>query len=73
MIEIAPVSRIEFTYADALLYCSFLNHRCYKDWRMPTREEWWEYELTGWRASHLHPVSYRFANGKQVVTPVRDI
>lgn len=73
MIEIAPVSRIEFTYADALLYCKFLNHKCYRDWRLPTRDEWWEHQLSGWRESHMHPIKYKFAGIKQFVTPVRDV
>lgn len=40
MIDIAPSSSDTMTYDDALLYCQFLEYDGYRDWCMPTEEEW---------------------------------
>lgn len=39
-VEIAPETENLMTYDDALLYCQFLEYDGYRDWRMPTEEEW---------------------------------
>jgi|688.fasta_scaffold00172_105 hypothetical protein len=68
MIEIAPKSN-HLLYEDALLYCAFCNHAGYKDWRMPTKEEWRIYcDSIGW---HLNDPSSR--EFRYPIIPVRDI
>jgi formylglycine-generating enzyme required for sulfatase activity len=40
MIEISPRdTEILAKWADAVLYCQFLNHNNYHDWRLPTLDE----------------------------------
>ena len=39
MIMIAQRSKVELTFNKAFLYCLTLNHRGYKDWRMPSWNE----------------------------------
>lgn len=38
--ENALISETEMTYAEALLYCRFLDYNGHKDWRMPTNGEY---------------------------------
>jgi hypothetical protein len=47
MLEIAPVSPTAMSYDDALLYCQFLEHDGYRDWRMPTAEEYDQFIIGG--------------------------
>lgn len=49
MIVLAPRSDYELTYEEALLYCKFLEYDDYKNWRMPTYQEWLDLdEMHGW-------------------------
>lgn len=74
MIESAPESNGQMTYAEAILYCQFCTHNGYTDWRMPTWDEFWQthginagcwYENKWYGApKHLY---------LQTVIPVRDI
>jgi hypothetical protein len=73
MIEIAPKSKNRLTYSEALLYCQFLEHGGYRDWRMPMYKELRvNYELIGWCFDRY---MYRATNNVDTfhVTPVRDI
>lgn len=40
-IEVAPRSKNEMTYEEAILYCQFLEHGGYRDWRLPTLDEYY--------------------------------
>lgn len=40
MIELAPRSKNEMTYAEAVMYCVFLDYNGHTDWRLPTRAEY---------------------------------
>lgn len=40
MIEVAPKSEEIMTYAEAVLYCRFLDYNGRNDWRLPTSEEY---------------------------------
>ena len=40
MIELAPKSENHMTYGEALLYCQFLDYNGYRDWRLPTYDEY---------------------------------
>jgi hypothetical protein len=43
MIQLAPSSPNIMSYDEALLYCQFLTHSEYNDWRLPTRDEYWRH------------------------------
>lgn len=71
MIELAPISKNEMAYEEAILYCQFCTYNDHTDWRMPTKEEWsdYRYNIWGW---HKHDgISIRHV--KHTVTPVRDV
>lgn len=40
-IEVAPISKNEMTYEEAILYCQFLEHNGCRDWRLPTLDEYY--------------------------------
>jgi hypothetical protein len=72
MIEIAPSPKNKMVYADALLYCQFLNYNGYNDWRMPTKEEYY-YINSKSRGSMINiwyegSINVRFV---RIVTPIR--
>lgn len=48
MIEKAPVSKQLRTYSEALLYCQFLSYNDHIDWRLPTADEYRQFDLWGW-------------------------
>lgn len=48
MIEKAPVSKQLRTYNEALLYCQFLSYNEHNDWRLPTADEYQQFDLWGW-------------------------
>lgn len=69
MIELAPLSKEELTYDEAILYCTFLDYNGHTDWRLPTRVEYLDViGISGW---------YDGRDGEWVpkwkVCPVRDI
>jgi|688.fasta_scaffold00172_94 hypothetical protein len=69
MIEFAPISPM-LTYEEAVIYCTFLDYNGYRDWRMPTKEEYSNpYVTHGWyvKKNQFKPID------KFLVTPVRDI
>ena len=66
MIELAPPSKV-MTYSEAILYCQFLEYNGYRDWRLPTRDEFGgNTNIWGWFIDRNTGQLWR-------VTPVRDI
>lgn len=71
-IQLAPPHRVE-TYDQAWLYCLTLVHKGYKDWRMPTFEEWRvSYDSDIRNASYCKELTSTYYT-KTCVSPVRDI
>lgn len=69
MIEYAPVSKNKMTYDEAIVYCQFLKYNGYRDWRLPTREDYFLFgNIYGWYLDRE-----RTANSEHPVKPVRDI
>ena len=66
MIEFAPKSENQMSYAEAVLYCNFCDHDGYTDWRMPTLNEVIGTLNNGWYHGCKSQLSWP-------VTPVRDI
>ena len=67
MIEVAPPSNA-MSYDEALLYCQFLEHNGYSDWRMPTKQEWLDNDnIIGWHTT------IRLQHLDRSVIPVRDV
>lgn len=69
-IEIAPEEyHVVCTYAEALLYCFSLNIDGKTSWRLPTREEWTEYNIWSWYLiDYIPPIDLHLQT-----VPVRDI
>lgn len=66
-IFIAPRSSSLMTYDNAILYCFFLEHNGYTDWRMPTSNEYYRNSIQGsWFMGEPHDSSTKW-----YVTPVR--
>ena len=72
MIELAPSSENRMTYNEAILYCQFLDYNGHRDWRLPTKEEYWDTSgLYGWFSGVNH---YLWdVDDIGFVTPVRDV
>jgi hypothetical protein len=69
-LEFAPKSSIFMRYDEAILYCQFLDYRGYKDWRLPTHDEYNRITtLSGWCQDG--PTAKKSAT--MLVSPVRDI
>jgi len=67
-IEIAPTTTL-FTYDEAWLYCATLTHNGKYNWRIPTENEYLDYEIDGW----LDEEKDDYVLWPQQVTPVRDV
>lgn len=69
MIALAPRSRDEMSYDQAILYCTFCNHNGHKDWRMPRYKEYLEHNgIIGWYLNRDEDEYNTWC-----VIPVRDI
>jgi hypothetical protein len=68
MIEKAPRSEKSLSYDDALLYCQFLEYDSHRDWRIPTVDEYFEFDIWGWYSGDPEARS-----GVYRVVPVRSI
>ena len=72
MIVIAPMSEKAMTYANALLYCQFFEYNGCMDWRLPTKQEWFEHDrLCGWYEGRQ--IHFSADDHLSPVTPVRDV
>ena len=68
MIEQAPMTANAMTYEEAAMYCFFLEHNGYRDWRLPTRDEYCQTSnLFGWYTGRLGLEDTR------LVCPVRTV
>ena len=66
MIERAPTA-LWMTYGEALVYCFFLEHNGYRDWRLPTKDEYHQLGIAvGWYTGRIGAIDSRL-----VVWPVR--
>jgi hypothetical protein len=81
MIEVAPTPPKKMTYDEAVLYCQFLTHRGFTNWRLPTYEEWYDHSTTTltWfegrdiRHERLKTLTKISAKVTLTVLPVRDV
>ena len=66
-----PVHHPGMTYAEAIIYCQFLEHNGHIDWRLPTEEEYLnDSRVFGWYITSFRDLS---DTGRRCFTPVRDI
>jgi hypothetical protein len=75
MIEAAPITAIDMTYEEALLYCQFCDHGGHNDWRMPTNDEYARLQLNGnwcWDTSDFGSVAHKVGSTFPVI-PVRSV
>jgi hypothetical protein len=72
MIDRAPRPACPFTYDEAWLYCLTLDHKGYKDWRLPTKHEYSQAPDIP-VASWFEDEEVFFASNVCPVTPVRDV
>lgn len=42
-LQFAPITPVQVTYDEAMLYCFCLKHNGYQDWRLPTLDEYNSY------------------------------
>lgn len=70
MIEVALKTKNEMTYDAALLYCQFLDYNGYKDWRLPTYDEWNHTDDMEW-CWYINRNTIKYSVWR--VFPVRDV
>jgi hypothetical protein len=77
MIDIAIPSKNAMTYEEAVLYCQFLKHKGFTDWRFPTYEEYLTYPKIAdcWYEGLIVPVWKLSSNNdyRTWVVAVRDV
>ena len=73
---IAPDHSVD-SYDEAWIYCLTLDYNGYKDWRMPTREEWGSSHDSDIRTkSYYQDFDFQYsetASYRTCISPVRDI
>ncbi len=71
MIEFATSTKHEMMYNEAVLYCTFCNHKGYNDWRLPTQNEWSNHEDIPYGVWYENETN--LGDSQYCVLPVRDI